>query len=258
MTAYSVGSVNQYLTRAEQAGIGWPLPVEMDLAALVKALFPDQPVTHRKGFIVPDWSSVQNELRYKGVTKQLLWEEYCQRHPHSAYSYSQYCHHYQVRLSQQRRSMRQVHKAGEKLFIDYAGPMVPVVNPDTGEIRQAAIFVAVLGASNYSFAEATWGQSLSDWLESHVRAFEFFGGTTTILVPDNLKSAINKACRYEPEMNRSYGMLAAHYSVAAIPARPRKPKDKSKAEGGVLLIEYDAHFYSVPHQLSGQLEVHVS
>ena len=102
------------------------------------------------------------------------------------------------------RSMRQVHKAGEKLFIDYAGPTVPVVNPETGEIRQAAIFVAVLGASYYSFAEATWGQSLPDWLESHVRAFEFFGGTTTILVPDNLKSAINKACRYEPEMNRSY------------------------------------------------------
>ena len=165
----SVGSVNQYLTRAVQAGIGWPLPTAMDQAALVKALFPDQPVTHRPGFIVPDWSSTQNELRRKGVTKQLLWEEYCQRHPHNAYSYSQYCHHYQVWLSQQRRSMRQVHKAGEKLFIDYAGPTVPVINPDTGEIRQAAIFVAVLGASNYSFAEATWGQSLSDWLESHVR-----------------------------------------------------------------------------------------
>ncbi len=233
----SVGTVNQYLTRAVQAGISWPLPAEMDQTALIKALFPDQPVTHRTGFVIPDWSSAQNELRHKGMTKQLLWEEYCQCHPYNAYSYSQYCHHYQVWLSQQRRSMRQIHKAGEKLFIDYAGPTVAVINPDTGEIRQAAIFVAVLGASNYSFAEATWGQSLSDWLESHVRAFEFFGGTTTILVPDNLKSAINKACRYEPEMNRSYSMLAEHYGVAVIPARPRKPKDKSKAEGSVLLVE---------------------
>lgn len=233
----SVGSVNQYLTRAEQAGIGWPIPLEMDQNALVKALFPDQPATHRTGFVVPEWSSVQNELRSKGMTKQLLWEEYCQCHPQNAYSYSQYCHHYQVWLSQQRRSMRQVHKAGEKLFIDYAGPTVAVINPDTAEIRQAAIFVAVLGASSYSFAEATWGQSLSDWLESHVRAFEFFGGTTVILVPDNLKSAVNKACRYEPEMNRSYSALAEHYGVAVIPARPRKPKDKSKAEGSVLLVE---------------------
>ncbi|HIG40319.1 MAG: IS21 family transposase [bacterium] len=332
----SVGSVNQYLARAVAAGIRWPVPDDMDHNALVKALFPDQLVTHKVRFVIPDWPTAQVELRRKGVTKQTLWEEYCQSHPHNAYSYSQYCHHYQVWLSQQRRSMRQVHKAGEKLFIDYAGPTVPVINPDTGEIRQAAIFVAVLGASNYSFAEATWGQSLSDWLESHVRAFEFLGGTPTMLVPDNLKSAVNKACRYEPELNRSYNTLAEHYSVAVIPARPRKPKDKSKAEGSVLLverwilakirhetfftlaslnarirelldllnnkpfqklpgsrrsqfesldkpvlrplpthryqyvdikkvrvgvdyhIEYQKHFYSVPHQLSGYLEVHAS
>lgn len=133
--------------------------------------------------------------------------------------------------------MRQVHKVGEKTFIDYAGPTVPVINPDTGEIRQAAIFIAVLGASNYSFAEATWGQTLGDWLESHVRAFEFFGGTTTIIIPDNLKSAVSRACRYEPEMNQTYNTLAEHYRVAIIPARPRKPKDKSKAENGVLLVE---------------------
>ena len=233
----SVGSVNQYLTRAAQADIGWPLPEEMDQKALVRALFPDQQPTRKSGFIIPEWPSVQTELRRKGVTKQLLWEEYCQSHPHNAYSYSQYCHHDQVWLGQQRRSMRQVHKAGEKLFIDYCGPTVPVINHRTGEIRDAAIFVAVQGASNYSFAEATWGQSLCDWLESHVRAFEFFGGTTTIVVPDNLKSAVSKACRYEPDMNRSYNTLAEHYSVAVIPARPRKPKDKSKAENGVLLVE---------------------
>ena len=233
----SVGSVNQYLARAAKAGIGWPLREDMDQKALIKALFPEQQATRKSGFVAPEWPTVQVELRRKGVTKQLLWEEYCQAHPHNAYSYSQYCYHYQVWLSQQRRSMRQVHKAGEKTFIDYAGPTVPIVNPETGEIRDAAIFIAVLGASNYSFAEATWGQSLCDWLESHVRAFEFFGGTTTIVVPDNLKSAVSKACRYEPEMNRTYNTLAEHYSVAIIPARPRKPKDKSRAENGVLLVE---------------------
>jgi transposase len=180
----SVGSVNQYLARAAKAGIDWPLPEDMDQKALIKALFPDQQTTGKSGFAAPEWPTTQIELRRKGVTKQLLWEEYCQAHPQNAYSYSQYCYHYQVWLSQQRRSMRQVHKAGEKTFIDYAGPTVPIINPGTGEIRQAAIFIAVLGASNYSFAEATWGQSLCDWLESHVRAFEFFGGTTTIVVPD--------------------------------------------------------------------------
>ena len=233
----SVGSVNQYLARAAEAGIGWPLPEDMDQKALIKALFPDQQTPRKSGFVVPEWSTVQIELRHKGVTKQLLWEEYCQAHPHNAYSYSQYCHHYQGWLAQQRRSMRQVHKAGEKTFIDYAGPTVPVINPDTGEVRRAAIFIAVLGASNYSFAEATWSQTLGDWLESHVRAFEFFGGTTTIVIPDNLKSAVTRACRYEPEMNRTYNTLAEHYGVAIIPARPRKPKDKSKAENGVLLVE---------------------
>lgn len=233
----SVGSVNQYLARAAQAGIGWPIPEDMDQKALIKALFPDQQLTRRSGFVVPEWPTVQIELRHKGATKQLLWEEYCQCHPYNAYSYSQYCHHYQVWLGQQRRSMRQVHKVGEKLFVDYCGPTVPVINPATGEIRQAAIFVAVLGASNYSFAEASWGQTLCDWLESHVRAFEFFGGTTTIVIPDNLKSAVSKACRYEPDLNRSYQALAEHYSLVVIPARPRKPKDKSKAENGVLLVE---------------------
>ena len=233
----SVGSVNQYLARAAQAGLGWPLPDDMDQKGLVRALFPEQPSASASGFAMPDWPTVQIELRRKGVTKQLLWEEYCQAQPHQAYSYSQYCHHYQVWRSQQRRSMRQIHKAGEKLFVDYAGPTVPVINPDTGEIKKAAIFVAVLGASNYSFAEATWSQTMCDWLASHVRAFEFFGGTTTIVVPDNLKSGVTKASRYEPDLNRSYNAMAEHYGTVIIPARPRQPKDKSKAENGVLLVE---------------------
>ena len=133
--------------------------------------------------------------------------------------------------------MRQTHRAGEKLFIDYAGPTVPVVCVSSGEIREASIYVAVLGSSNYTFAEATWSQSLPDWLGSHVRAFEFFGGTTALLVPDNLKSGVSKACRYEPELNPTYQQLAAHYGVAVMPARPYKPKDKAKAEVGVQLVE---------------------
>ena len=128
-------------------------------------------------------------------------------------------------------------QGGEKLFIDYCGPTVPIVSPTTGEVRQAQVFVAVLGASNYTFAEATWSQSLPDWLQSHVRAFEFFGGTPVLLIPDNLKSGVSKACRYDPELNPSYQQLAEHYQVAVMPARPYKPKDKAKAEVGVQIVE---------------------
>lgn len=129
--------------------------------------------------------------------------------------------------------MRQLHKAGDKLFIDYCGPTVPIVSPTTGEVRQAQVFVAVLGASDYTFAEATWSQSLPDWLQSHVRAFEFSGGTPALQIPDNLKSSVSKACRYDPELNPSYQQLTEHYQVAVMPARPYKPKDKAKAEVGV-------------------------
>lgn len=121
--------------------------------------------------------------------------------------------------------MRQVHHAGDKLFVDYCGPTLSVVNPQTGEARSAQVFVAVLGASSYTYAEATWSQSLPDWLGAHARAFTFFGGVTKVVVPDNLKSAVTKACRYEPELNPSYQQLAEHYGVAVIPARPYKPKD---------------------------------
>jgi len=137
----------------------------------------------------------------------------------------------------QQLSMRQQHLAGEKLFVDYCGPTMSVVNPDTGEIRQAQVFVAVLGASSYTYAEATWSQSLPDWLGSHARAFAFYGGVPEVVVPDNLKSAVSKACRYDPDINPSYQQLAEHYSVAVLPARPYKPKDKSKAEVGVQLVE---------------------
>jgi transposase len=166
----------------------------------------------------------------------LLWEEYYAEHP-NGYRYSQFCELYRRWSRKLKVSMRQIHKAGEKLFVDYAGHTLPIVNRYTGEISEAQVFVAVMGASNYTFAEATLSQNLSDWLGSHVRAFEFLGGVPEMVVPDNLKSAVSKPCRYDPELNPSYQDLAEHYGTAVIPARVRKPKDKSKAELGVQVVE---------------------
>lgn len=167
----------------------------------------------------------------------LLWAEYAVVHEAQAYQYSQYCHHYRQWRAKQKRSMRQHHRAGEKLFIDYCGPTVEIIDSRTGEIRTAQIFVSVLGASSYTYAEATWTQSLPDWVASHQRAFRFYGGVTQLLIPDNLKSAVTKASRYSPKINETYAEMAAHYQTAVLPARPYKPKDKAKAEAGVLLVE---------------------
>jgi len=167
----------------------------------------------------------------------LLWQEYREQYPDDGYSYAQFCHRYLQWLGYQKRSMRQTHAAGEKLFVDYCGPTMAVVNPDTGEIRTAQIFVAVLGASNYTFACASWSQKQADWLQAHVQAFEYFGGVPEVVVPDNLKSAVRKTNRYEPDINPSYQQLAAHYGVAVVPARPYKPKDKAKAEVAVQVVE---------------------
>lgn len=231
------GTVVDYLARAEQAGLAWPLPVELDERNLGRHLFPSQPVTGQRRFSEPDYAQVHQELKQKGVTKQLLWQEYRQQHPEDGYSYAQFCHRYQVWLGLQQRSMRQVHNAGEKLFVDYCGPTMPVINPDTGEVRDAQIFVAVLGASNYTFACASWTQNQADWLKAHVKAFEFFGGVPELVVPDNLKSAVRKTHRYEPDINPAYQQLASHYHVAVVPARPYKPKDKAKAEVAVQIVE---------------------
>ncbi len=194
-------------------------------------------MTGQRRFIEPDFPTIHRELKRKGVTRQLLWQEYRQQYSDDGYSYAQFCHRYLQWLGYQQRSMRQVHRAGEKLFVDYCGPTMAVVNPDTGEIRSAQIFVAVLGASNYTFACASWGQTQADWLKAYVQAFEFFGGVPKVVVPDNLKSAVHKTHRYEPDINPSYQQLAAHYGVAVVPARPYKPKDKAKAEVGVQIVE---------------------
>ncbi len=236
-TKVSVGLIQKLMTQAEALGLTWPLPPELDDDQLAGLFYPRADTRTSARHQTPDWPTLHQELKGKGVTKQLLWEEYTQQYPNRCYSYSQFCDRYNHWRRLQKRSMRQQHKAGEKCFVDYCGQTVPIVNASTGEARVAQIFVAVLGASNYTYAEGTLTQSLPDWLSSHVRAFEYFGGTSAIIVPDNLKSGVSKACRYDPSLNPSYQQLSAHYQVAVIPARPYKPKDKSKVEVSVQIVE---------------------
>ncbi|EIB3185939.1 IS21 family transposase [Salmonella enterica] len=228
--------VSRYANRAAQLGIKyWPLPPEWDDATLHRAFLKTQ--VKMKKHSLPDWATVHKELRNKCVTLQLLWEEYTERNPGGSYSYNHYCRMYREWLKTTSPSMRQVHKAGEKLFVDYCGPTVNITNPDTGEIRTAQIIVAVLGASSYTWAEATWSQQLEDWVMSHARCFQWLGGVPELVVPDNLKSATSRACKYDPDVNPTYQQMLEHYNIAVIPARPRKPKDKAKAEVGVQVVE---------------------
>lgn len=221
----SLGAVQKVISQAESLELDWPAIEKLDDQQLASAIYPGSDSHVSSQFQLPDWVEVHRKLKRKGVTKHLLWEEYSQQYPNSSYSYPQYCALYKDWLKKQKRSMRQTHKAGEKLFVDYAGQTMPIVCGDTGEARFAQIFVAVLGASNYVFCEATWSQGLPDWLGSHARAFEFLGGVPKLIVPDNLKSGVTKACRYDPDINPSYQQLAAHYGTAIMPARPRKPQD---------------------------------
>ncbi len=234
---FSKGAVSKYvsLAKAKAKGLSWPLPEGMDETALEALLFPAEAKPAR--FVQPDCFQIHQELKRKGVTLQLLWAEYAARHEGRAYRYSRFCELYRQWRARQKRSMRQQHLAGEKAFIDYCGPTVGVVDRHTGEIRSAQIFVGVLGASSYTYAEATWTQSLPDWIASHQRMLRFFGGVPALLVPDNLKAAVTRASRYAPKINATYAELAAHYGTAVLPARPYKPKDKAKAEVAVQLVE---------------------
>jgi len=231
----SKGVVSKYVSLAKAKGLTWPLPEGMDEVSLEALLFPvpDKPVR----FAQPDGFQIHQELKRKGVTLQLLWAEYVARHEERAYRYSRYCQLYRQWRARQKRSMRQQHGAGEKAFIDYCGPTVEVVDRHTGEVRDAQVFVGVLGASSYTYAEATWTQSLPDWIGSHQRMLRFFGGVPEVLVPDNLKAAVTQASRYAPKINETYAEMAAHYGTAVLPARPYKPKDKAKAEVAVQIVE---------------------
>ena len=222
--AIARSTVAECLERAANVGLSWPLADGLDDAALEQRLYP--PVVCSDAVrLLPDWSLVQKEMKRKGTTLALLWDEYKAARP-EGYQYSQYCKLYRDFLGRVDCCMRQNYVAGEKLFVDYSGQTVPLANPITGEVTSAQVFVAVMGASSYTYAEATMTQSLPDWLASHVRAFRFFGGLPAIVVPDNLRSAVSKPCRYEPELNPAYAELADHYNLAVIPARVRKPKDK--------------------------------
>ena len=229
-------TVSEYLRRAEEAGVGWPLPADLDDARLERQLFPPPPDLPAQVRGIPDWLVIHRELKLKSVTLFLLWQEYRTAHP-DGYQYSWFCDHYRAWQGKLDVVMRQDHRAGEKLFIDYAGQTVPIIDRATGEICEAQIFVAVLGASNYTYAEATWSQSLPDWIGSHIRTFSFLGGITELVVPDNLRSGVSKAHRYEPDTNPTYQDMASHYGVAVLPARVRKPRDKAKVESGVLVVE---------------------
>ena len=231
----SPSTVGDYLRRAKVAGLGWPLPESVDDTGLERRLFPLPPPS-RTARPLPDWSEVHRELRRKSVTLSLLWQEYKETHPEGL-QYSRFCEQYRAWAAKLDLVMRQEHRAGEKLFVDYAGQTVPVVDRETGGERQAQIFVAVLGASSYTFAEATWTQTLPDWTASHVRAFEFYGGCPELVVPDNLRSGVSRAHRYEPDLNPTCHDLARHYGVAVLPARVRRPRDKAKAEVAVQVVE---------------------
>jgi transposase len=232
----SVGVINKYLQRAAECNLSWPLPEEYEdeskLASLI-SIVSKRAVLNNVSF---DFKAIHQEMKRKSVTLQLLWEE-LQSTETKSISYSHFCLLYRAWRKSQPQSMRQTHKAGDKAFVDYAGQTVNVADADTGEIRTAQIFVGVLGASCYTYAEATWSQQLPDWIGSHVRMLNFFGGCPTLIVPDNLRSGVSKACRYEPEINQTYADFIDYYKTAVLPARPAKPKDKSKAENAVLIVE---------------------
>ncbi len=236
-TGVARSTASDYLARAAAAGLTWPLPGTLTDAALEALLFVGTgiaPGTRRK--TEPDWPALHRELRRPGVTLMLLWQEHREREP-DGYGYSRFCELYGRWESRLSPTMRQVHPAGERLFVDYAGQTVELVDPATGEIRQAQVFVAVLGASSYTYAEATWTQTLPDWIGAHVRALAFLGGVPRQIVPDNLKAGVTKANWYEPTLNQTYQDFAGHYGTAILPARPRKPRDKAKVEAGVLVVE---------------------
>lgn len=235
--AISRPSVAEYIRRAKVAHLDWPLPDSLPDTEIEQRLFPPQPSPSTNSTRpTPDWQEIHTELRRKGVTIDLLWQEYKEANPHG-FQYSWFCLHYRKWAGKIDLVMRQEHRVGEKLFVDYAGHTVEVIDKETGEITNAQIFVAVLGASNYTYAEATYSQSLPDWIGSHIRAFNFLGGVPEVVVPDNLKSGVTKTCRYEPDLNPTYQDMANHYDVAVVPARVRKPQDKAKAENGVLVVE---------------------
>ena len=225
-------TVAEYIRRAEKIGITWPLPDETDNTSLEEFLFGKQTPFSGAKRSLPDMDYIHRELRRKGVTLRLLWEEYLSENP-DGYKITQFCEYYSRWKKTLHPTMRLPHKAGEKMFVDWAGQTIPIVDPRTGVSKPASLFVAALGASNYTFSEAFPDQKLPHWIAAHCNAYEYFDGVAKITVPDNTKTAITKACRYEPDMNATYQEMAEHYGTVIIPARAYKPRDKAKVENAV-------------------------
>ncbi len=232
----SASTVSEYLGRVRLAKLSWPLPPELDDdAALDRLLFPDEQ-TLAADRPEPDWTWVHRELRRKHVTKLLLWQEYRETHP-DGFQYSQFCERYRAWSRPLLATMRQEHRAGEKCFVDFSGDGIDIVDTNTGECRTAKLFVAVLGGSSLTYVEPALSEELATWIGCHVRAFEYFGGVSEIVVPDNLKAGVTRADKYDPELNPTYAEWARHYDTTVIPARPYRPRDKAKVEAAVLLAE---------------------
>ena len=234
--AVARSTVGEYIVKAKEAGLCWPLPEDLDDTALERMLYSVTETPQESPKAMPSMKYLYDELKRKGVTLTLLWYEYKQENP-SGYQYSWFCEKYRSWEKTLDVALRQEHRAGEKLFVDYAGQTVPITDPKTGTVTQAQVFIACLGASNYTYTEASLTQNLHDWIQAHVNCFAFFGGVPEIVVPDNLKAGITSPCRYEPDVNPTYQELADHYDTAVIPARVRKPKDKAKVEAGVKFAE---------------------
>jgi transposase len=236
MVGVSRYTVAEYLRRAAVVGITWPVPPELDDAALERKLFTPPFASPEAPRLQPEWTRIHAELRRPGVTLLLLWEEYRGARP-EGYGYSRFCDLYSAWRGRLSPTMRQTHPAGERLFVDYAGQTVPVIDAATGEVRQAQVFVAALGASNFTYAEARWTQSLPDWIGCHVNALASFGGVARQIVCDNLKAGVTAACRYEPGISRTYQDMASHYGTAILPSRVRRPRDKAKVEVAVQVVQ---------------------
>jgi len=236
MVNASPSSISRYTSPFQQRELCWSQLEIISDEEIHDIVYQKKSIRSKKDFIKPDFQRIHQELKLKTVTLQLLWEEYSEVYKERAYSRTQFCEMYKSWRSKLKVTMRQIHKAGDKLFIDYAGSTIPITDSHSGEITKAQIFVAVMGASNYTYAEATFTQTLPDWIGSHVRAFSYFQGVPALCVPDNLKSCSSKACRYEPEINSTYADMIQHYNTAVLPARPRKPRDKASAEVGVQIV----------------------
>jgi transposase len=235
-TGVSRSTVGEYLRRAAVVGITWPVPEGLDDAELERRLFTPPTFDEKPARPLPDWSDVHKELKRRAVTLLLLWEEYRAEHV-DGYGYSRFCDLYRDWCKTISPTMRQTHGAAERLFVDFAGDTVPVFDAALGVERRAHIFVAVLGASNYTYAQARWSEGLADWIGAHVNAFSVIGGVPKAVVCDNLKAGVTAACRYEPGINRTYQELAEHYDTAILPTRPRRPRDKAKVEVAVQIVQ---------------------